>query len=145
MENQILEVLSMFLLSLWKVYIAYGYFAFESYNFITAVLIISIAVVSANLICKILYNKIQYAPWFIKFKTSKGYLKGEHFYNKYGFYPSMLLAPTLLGIPTITLVSLTMNVNNKKTVIGLLVSNVFWGLIIYLSLHYSLELFSFNS
>lgn len=145
MENQILEVLSMFSLSLWKVYIAYGYFAFESYNFITAVLIISTAVVSANLICKILYNKIQYAPWFIKFKTSKGYLKGERFYNKYGFYPSILLAPTLLGIPTITLVSLTMNVNNKKTVIGLLVSNVFWGLIIYLSFHYSLELFNFNS
>ena len=36
MELESLKVFGLFLLSLWKVYIAYGYFAFESYNFIMA-------------------------------------------------------------------------------------------------------------
>lgn len=145
MESQVLEILSMFLLSLWKVYIAYGYFALESYNFMVAILVVSTAVVCANLLCKVFYTSIEHASWFIKFKASKGYVRGEKFYNKYGFYPSILLAPTLLGIPTITLVSLAMNVDNKKVVTGLLASNLLWGSIIYLSFHYSLGVFDFNT
>ncbi|GEM_PF-4408959 len=145
MESQVLELIGMFTLSLWKVYIAYGYFAFESFNFVVAASVVSTAVVCANLICRVFYARIQHTSWFIKFKASKGYVRGEKFYNRYGFYPSILLAPTILGIPTITLVSLAMNVDNKKVVTGLLVSSVLWGAIIYLSFHYSLGLFDFTT
>lgn len=141
MEGQVLELASMFVLSLWKVYIAYGYFAYGSFSFVVASLVVSTAVVFANLLSKEFYIRMQHTRWFVKFKSSKGYVRGEEFYKKYGFYLSMLLAPTLLGIPTISLVSLAMNVDNKRVIAGLLISNILWGGVIYLSFHYSLGLF----
>lgn len=141
MAQQILEILGMYLLSLWKVYIAYGFFAYEGYNFLVAALVVSSAVLCANLLCYFFYSKIQDRSWFLKFTQSKGYLRTKNFYRKYGFYPSMVLAPTILGIPTITLVSLAMNVSNKKVLSGLIISSLLWGTAIYLSLHYSLGFF----
>jgi hypothetical protein len=145
MEYEILEILGMFLLSLWKVYIAYGYFVFESYNFFVGAIVVSLAVLCANILCYFFYARIQNKNWFLKFSKSRGYLRGQKFYAEYGFYLSTILAPIFLGIPTITLISLAMNVSNRKILAGLILSSLFWGGVIYLSFHYSLGLFNFKS
>ena len=135
------ELVLMFLLSLWKVYIAYGYLAYESYSFLVASSIVLSAVVCSNLVSYLVYSQMQNSTWFEKFKYSKTYLKGAIFYSKYGFYPSALLAPVLLGIPTFSLVSFVFNVSNKKVLTALLVSSLLWGGVIYIAFHFSVELF----
>lgn len=135
------EIGLMFLLSLWKIYIAYGYLAYESYSFVTANAIVFSAVICSNLLSYWVFSRMQNATWFEKFKFSKTYLRAAIFYNKYGFYPSALLAPILLGIPTFSLVSFVFNVNNNKVLTALIVSSLLWGTVIFIGLHYSIELF----
>jgi hypothetical protein len=135
------EIVLMFLLSLWKVFIAYGYLAYESYSFVTANTIVFSAVICSNLLSYWAFSKMQNYAWFEKFKFSKVYLRGAVFYSKYGFYPSALLAPILLGIPTFSLVSFVFSVSNKKVLSALLVSSLLWGAVIYLAFYYSLDWF----
>ena len=139
--GEIGEIVAMFLLSLWKVYIAFGYFAYESYSFVAASTIVLSAVVCSNLLCYSISAKMQNATWFKKFKHSKTYLKGSTFYSKYGFYPSAILAPMILGVPTFCLVSYAFDVSNKKVLSALILSSLIWGLIINIAFHYSIELF----
>jgi hypothetical protein len=115
--------------------------AFESYSFVTANAIVFCAVISSNFLSYWVFSKMQYKIWFEKFKYSKTYLRGAAFYSKYGFYPSALLAPVLLGIPTFSLVSFVFNVNNKKVLSALLVSSLLWGGAISIAFYYSVELF----
>lgn len=135
------EVFTMFLFSLWKIYIGYSYFAFNTYSFEFASLIILFSVLCSYFITFYVFKKTKEKSWFIKFTLSKNYLKGAHFYKKYGFYPSILLAPVLLGIPTIALVSLTLKQNQKTTILGLMASSLLWGGIIYVSFYYSFKVF----
>ena len=134
------EVLVMYLLSLWKIYIAYGYFAFESYSFLISSVIVLSAVISSNLLCYFFYAQLKNSVWYSKFMRSKTYLKGAKVYNKYGFYPSAVLAPVLLGIPTFCLVSFAFGVSNKKVVSALVVSSLLWGAIINITFYYSIAL-----
>lgn len=135
------EIVVMFLLSTWKVYIAFGYFAYESYSFLAAGSIVITAVVFSNFLCYLFSSRMQNSVWFKKFKISKTYLKGAKFYSKYGFYPSAILAPIILGVPTFCLVSFAFEVSNKKVISALIVSSLLWGIVINIAFHYSIALF----
>ncbi len=134
--QSIIEIIGLFLLSLWKIYIGYSYFAFKSYSFIIASTIIISAVISSCMLSLFIFKQMQSKAWFIKFKSSKNYHKGVNFYKKYGFYPSLLLAPVLLGIPIFCLVSYTLRINSKHVLLGLIISSFLWGALIYLSFHF---------
>ena len=139
--GEAVEIVVMFLLSSWKVYIAYGYFAYESYSFLVASSVVISAVICSNLLCYLFSSQMQNSTWFKKFKISKTYLKGAKFYGKYGFYPSAILAPIILGVPTFCLVSFAFELSNKKVISALILSSLLWGIIINTAFHYSIELF----
>lgn len=135
----IIEIISMFFLSLWKVYIGYSYFAIKSYSFLTASTIIISAVFVSISLSLLVYKQMKDRKWFIKFRLSKNYNKGMVFYNKYGFYTSLLLSPVLLGIPVFCLLSFALNIDKIKVISGVFVSTLIWGAIIYISIHYSIS------
>lgn len=139
--DEIGQIFVMFLLSLWKVYIAYGYFAYGSYSFLVATSIIIAAVTLSSMLSYYIYSQLQNSSRFRKFKKSKSYLKGAKFYDKYGFYPTAILAPVLLGIPVFCLVSLAFDVRNIKIVSAVIISSLIWGLVIFIGFHYSIKIF----
>ena len=122
---------SMYLLSLWKVYIAYSYYAFNEISFLYANTVILLATATSYLVSLILYPFMNRLKFLIRFRKSKNYKKASGLYNKYGFYILSLLAPIIVGIPVFVIISKEFEQSNIKIALALLLSVFLYGLIIY--------------
>ena len=122
---------SMYLFSLWKVYIAYSYFAFSEFSFLYANTVILLATATSYFVSLILYPFINKIKFLIRFRKSKNYKKANSLYNKYGFYILSLLAPVLVGTPVFVLISKEFKQSNVKIALALFLSVLFYGVVIY--------------
>ncbi|MGB0838158.1 MAG: hypothetical protein ACPGRE_08660 [Flavobacteriaceae bacterium] len=128
------EIISMFLLSLWKVYIGYSYFAYHSYSFAQATLIILGATLTSYSLSILSMNYIDRLSFVKKFRESKTYSKARNIYSKYGFIALGILAPLIVGIPTFVILSREFQ-KSKLSILGLLIPSVlFYGVLIYYGL-----------
>ena len=122
---------SMYLLSLWKVYLAYSYYAYNEISFLFANTVILLATASSYFVSLIIFPFMNRLKFLIRFRKSKNYKKASRLYDKYGFYVLALLAPVLVGIPVFVLISKEFEQANVKIALALLLSVLFYGLLIY--------------
>ena len=123
--------LSMYLLSLWKVYIAYSYYALNEISFLQANTVILLATATSYIACLVVFPFTNRIKFLIRFRLSKNYKKASRLYDKYGFYVLSLLAPVLVGIPVFVLISKEFEQSNIKIALFLFLSVLLYGLVIY--------------
>ena len=128
------EIITMFILSLWKVYLGYSYFAYHSYSFIEASLVILSATLTSYTLSIFAMKYIDHISFVKKFRESKTYSKGTKIYSKYGFITLGILAPIIVGIPTFVILSREFQKSNRSILSLLIASVLFYGILIYYGL-----------
>ena len=128
------EIITMFILSLWKVYIGYSYFAYLSYSFMQASLIILGATLTSYALSMFSIKYIDRVSFVKKFRKSKTYSKATKIYSKYGFITLGVLAPIIVGIPTFVILSREFKKSQRSILSLLIPSVIFYGGLIYYGL-----------
>jgi hypothetical protein len=137
MEIYILQIKSVFLLSLWKTYagpalsVPYGFSYFEMLLFNISAAMVSGYVIlrfnrHINTVLGKLLPKRQSKPGF-KPQLRK-YLR---FWRRYGFYGVMALTPVLIGIPLGVWISARLGTDQTRIMVTLFVLSVFWASLSY--------------
>ena len=137
MEIYILQMKSVFLLSLWKTYVgpalsvAYGFSYFEMLLFNISAAMSSAYVIlrfsrHINVLLGRLIPRRQTKPGF-KPQLRK-YLR---FWRRYGFYGVMLLTPILIGIPLGVWISARLGTGKARIMLTLLIMCFFWSSLAY--------------
>lgn len=140
-ELYIIEALTMFSLSLWKIYLGpimgvvagFSYFEVLLFN-------LSAAVIST---IKALY----FSDWlFERFKKKKKNTFNPklrrflRFWKKYGFKSTAILAPVLIGIPTSAIIANRLKITKSTIVYAHTLSSFFWCTLIYFATKYGANL-----
>jgi uncharacterized protein Usg len=137
MEIYIIQVKSVFLLSLWKTYVGpalsvpYGFSYVEMLLFNVGAAMFSGYVIlrfsrHINLLLDKLLQKRDSKPGF-KPQLRK-YLR---FWRRYGFYGVMALTPVLIGIPLGVWISARLGTGKTRIMVTLFVLTVFWASLAY--------------
>jgi hypothetical protein len=137
MELYILQVKSVFLLSLWKTYVGpalsvpYGFSYFEMLLFN-----ISAAMASGYAILRFSSNINYLLGKLLPKRRSKPGFKPQlrkylRFWNRYGFYGVMVLTPILIGIPLGVWLSARLGTGKMRIMVTLFVFCVFWASLSY--------------
>jgi len=137
MELYILQAKSVFLLSLWKIYVGpalsvpYGFSYFEMFVFN-----ISAAMISGYLTMRYSYTINMLLNKLLPSRKSKPGFKPQlrkylRFWNRYGFYGVMVLTPILVGIPLGVWISARLGTGKSRIMITLFVLSAFWASVSY--------------
>ena len=137
MEIYILQVKSVFLLSLWKTYVGpalcvpYGFSFLEMLLFnISAAMISGYVILRFNSQINTMLGKL-----LPKRKSKPGFKpqlrKYLRFWHRYGFYGVMALTPILIGIPLGVWISARLGTGKTHIMLTLFVFSVFWASLSY--------------
>jgi len=137
MELYILQVKSIFLLSLWKTYVGPALSVPYGFSYLEMLLFnISAAMASGYVTLRFSSNINSLLGRLLPKRQKKPGFKPQlrkylRFWNKYGFYGVMLLTPVLIGIPLGVWLSARLGTGRTRIMLTLFVLSVFWASLSY--------------